>query len=129
MYKLIHTLAELQTYLSGVALVTFDFETAPTEQYRTETKAALDAHKSHIIGISFSVAEADGVYLPLAHRVGENAPDTEAIWQWLADFFTNSEVTKIAHNLAFESAFLYARGIIIQEMSCLRGMNTRKTAH
>jgi DNA polymerase-1 len=36
-------------------------------------------------------------------------------WNWLAGFFADSAVTKIAHNLAFESQFLYARGIVIQE--------------
>jgi DNA polymerase-1 len=84
MYKLIRTLTELKNYIADSKLVAFDFETAPTKQYRTETKAALDAHKSHIIGISFSVAESDGVYLPLAHRVGENAPAPEGIWDYLA---------------------------------------------
>lgn len=115
MYRLIHTLEELQTYLSGAIVIAFDFETAPDDGYRKEEKAALDAHKSHIAGISFSVTEADGVYLPLTHRVGQNASGLIEIWQWLAVFFADSAVTKVAHNLSFESAFLYARGIIIQE--------------
>jgi DNA polymerase-1 len=72
-YKPIYSLGELQEYLSGASLVAFDFETAPDEKYRNDDKAALDAHKSHIAGISFSVAEGSGVYLPLAHRIGENA--------------------------------------------------------
>lgn len=114
-YKFISTLQELQNYLSGAALVAFDFETAPDDEYRNEDRAALDAHKSHIVGISFSVTEGDGVYLPIAHRIEKNAPELSTIWDWLADFFTDPAITKIAHNLAFESAFLYARGIIIQE--------------
>ena len=114
-YKPIHTLDELQTYLSGADIVAFDFETAPTEKYRKEDKAALDAHKNRIVGISFSVAEGDGVYLPLAHRTGDNTPDPEAIWKWLEGFFTDPNVVKIAHNLAFESQFLYALSIVIQE--------------
>ncbi len=113
-YRPIHTLEELQTYLSAATTVTFDFETAPDEPYRQEDRAALDAHKSHITGISFSVAEGDAVYLPIAHRIGQNAADPEAIWNRLAAFFTDPGVTKIAHNLAFESAFLYARGIVVQ---------------
>jgi len=78
-YKKIITLGELQSYLSGATHVAFDFETAPTEKYKKEEKAALDAHKSRIVGISFSVAEGDAVYLPLAHRAGENASDTKSI--------------------------------------------------
>ena len=114
-YKPIYTLDELQKYISGASHVGFDFETAPLAKYRTEEKASLDAHKSHIVGISFSIAEGDAVYLPLAHTIGENATNPEAIWQWLAVFFADSSIVKIAHNLAFEAQFLYALGIVVQE--------------
>lgn len=115
-YRFILSLADLQTYLSGTTVVAFDFETAPDDAYRNDDRAALDAHKSHITGISFSVAEGDAVYLPLKHRVGENAADQDAIWTWLKPgFFMNPAVIKVAHNLAFESAFLYAKGIVVQE--------------
>jgi len=96
MYKTIHTLAQLQEYLNGKTQVAFDLETDPLDQYRSEDKAALDAHKSHIVGISFSVAEGDGVYLPLAHRVGQNATDPEAIWEYLAKFFACIGIVKIS---------------------------------
>ena len=115
MYKPINSLAELQDYLADTTLVAFDFETSPTDEYRSESKAALDPHKSQIVGMSFSVAEGDAVYLPLAHRNGGNAADPESLWDYLADFFTNPNITKIAHNLTFESAFLYKHGIVIQE--------------
>ncbi|NLO46503.1 MAG: bifunctional 3'-5' exonuclease/DNA polymerase [Clostridiales bacterium] len=114
LYKPIYTLQLLQTYLSDAPVVAFDFETAPDEKYRNEDKAALDAHKSHIVGISFSVAEGSGVYLPIAHRIGRNVEESTEIWAWLAEFFASTSITKIAHNLAFESQFLYARGIVIQ---------------
>lgn len=115
MYQSIYTLKKLQNYLAAASVVAFDFETAPVEKYRNEDKAALDAHKSHIAGISFSVAEGSGVYLPITHRIGRNADGLPEIWAWLAEFFASTSVTKIAHNLAFESQFLYARGIVIQE--------------
>lgn len=84
MYKPIYTLQQLQTYLSDAPVVAFDFETAPDEKYRNEDKAALYAHKSHIAGISFSVAEGSGVYLPIAHRIGQNAEELTEIWAcWL----------------------------------------------
>ena len=115
-YKPIFTLTQLKHYLAGATHIAFDFETSPTDPYRAVEKAALDAHKAAITGISFSVAEGSGVYLPLTHRAGQNAADQPAVWQWLTEaVFTNSAVTKIAHNLAFESAFLYARGIALQE--------------
>lgn len=114
-YKVILMIEELQNYLAAAPVVAFDFETAPDEKYRNEDKAALDAHKSHIVGISFSVAEGSGVYLPIAHRVGQNAEEMMETWDWLSGFFSDSTVTKIAHNLSFESQFLYARGIVVQE--------------
>ena len=115
MYKFIANIAELRDYLKPADIVAFDFETAPDEPYRDEDKAALDPHKAHIVGISFSKTEKDGIYIPIAHKTGKNIPNLIELWQWLADeFFANPHVIKIAHNLAFESMFLYARGIVIQ---------------
>ncbi|MCL2509216.1 MAG: DNA polymerase [Oscillospiraceae bacterium] len=116
MYYSTTSLPDLQDYLYGAALVSFDFETAPDEQWRHEPKAALDPHKAHIVGISFSVAEGNAVYVPIAHKIGENAAPLTELWQWLADnFFASKTVIKVAHNLAFESAFLYAHDIVLQE--------------
>lgn len=114
-YQCVTTLEEMQKYLRNAGIVAFDFETAPDEPYRNEEKAALDAHKSHIVGISFSVAEGSAIYLPIAHRIGKNAAPLTEIWAWLAEqFFTNPEIIKVAHNLNFEAMFLYAKGIVIQ---------------
>ncbi|GHV49245.1 hypothetical protein FACS189499_10210 [Clostridia bacterium] len=115
MYRKITEIAEVRIYLSTAKAVAFDFETAPDEQYRDEPKAALDSHKSHIVGISFSTAENSGIYVPLAHKVGENVSDSVVLWQFLSEFFADPTIIKVAHNLAFESAFLYARGIVVQE--------------
>ena len=114
-YKCVTDLAKLQDYLSGARLVAFDFETAPQEECRRDEKAALDAHKANIVGVSFSAAEGSAIYVPLKHRVGENAAEQEAIWRWLSEaFFQNTGMIKVAHNLSFEAMFLYARGIVLQ---------------
>jgi DNA polymerase-1 len=103
-------------YLSASTIIAFDFETAPDEPYRGEERAALDPHKSHIVGISFSIAENSAIYVPMAHKAGENAAKLTEIWAWLTEhFFSNPEIIKVAHNLAFESMFMYSRGIVIQE--------------
>ena len=116
MYKSITTLLELLSYLNNAKVVAFDFETAPDTLYRNYDKAALDPHQAHIAGISFSVAEGDAIYLPLAHRSGANAIDQEDIWDWLTEeFFQSTSIVKVAHNLAFEASFLYARDIVVQE--------------
>lgn len=114
-YRCVTTLKEIRDYLSGAAIVAFDFETAPTDHYRDNDRAALDAHKADIVGVSFSVKEGSAIYVPLHHRQGENAENAEKILCSLQDIlWMNHSVTKVAHNLAFEAMFLYAQGIVLQ---------------
>ena len=114
-YRCVTTLKEIHKYLGDAALVAFDFETAPMDDSRSEEKAALDAHKAFIVGVSLSIAEGTAVYVPLAHRCGQNAEDPKAVMDYLKTaVFQNPRVTKVAHNLSFEAMFLYARGIILQ---------------
>ena len=93
----------------------FDFETAPLEEYRAEERAALDAHKAAITGMSLSVSEGSGIYVPLRHRAGRNAAKPEAVMDYLREaLFENTMIIKVAHNLAFEAMFLYALGVVVQ---------------
>lgn len=62
-YRSITRLSDLADYINHAKAVAFDFETAPLPPYREEERAALDAHKSVIAGISLSVAEGDAVYV------------------------------------------------------------------
>ena len=112
-YRLVTTLQELRAYLAGAAVVAFDFETSPDEGYREDAKAALDPAKSHIVGVSFSVEAGTGVYVPVAHRVGTNI-DRDAFIGYLTAFLTDTTVTKVAHNIAFEASMAYAMGIVIR---------------
>lgn len=114
-YRCITGLEELTAYLEGAKIVALDFETSPTEAYRNEERAALDAYKARIAGVSLSVSEGTAVYMPLTHRAGRNAEEPEGIMQFLKQaLFENPSVIKVAHNLAFEAMFLYAQGIVIQ---------------
>lgn len=114
-YKCVTTLKEIQNYLGGANIVAFDFETSPDEKYRNEEKAALDAHKASITGVSFSVSEGTAVYVPFRHRTGQNVEDQPEIWKYLkTNVFMNTTVIKVAHNLSFESMFLYALNIVVQ---------------
>ena len=114
-YCCVTELSSVREYLAGASVVGFDFETAPVEQYRGEERAALDAHKAVITGVSFSVAEGSGIYVPLRHRCGRNISAPEAVMEYLrVMFFENATVIKVAHNLAFESMFSYALGMVIQ---------------
>ena len=57
--------------------------------------------------------EGTGIYVPVAHRIGSNI-DKEDFLRFLSAFLTDRAVTKVAHNIAFESAMAYAQGIVIQ---------------
>ena len=114
-YRSVTAIAEIKELLNNNRPVAFDFETAPDEAYRSEDRAALDAHKSHITGISFSMEEGVAFYAPLAHKVGINAEKQDELWTFLKEaVFENTSRVKIAHNLAFEAMFLYAKGIVVQ---------------
>ena len=113
-YRCVTTLSEIQNYLGDSGLISFDYETSPDEAFRDTPKAALDPHRSHIVGVSFSVAEGEGIYAPLAHRAGKNSEAPDGIWRWLdAAFFSNTSIVKIAHNLSFEAMFTYAKSVVI----------------
>lgn len=71
-YRCVTSVQEIQQYIGDAAVVAFDYETAPDEPYRMEEKAALDPQKNHMTGCSFSVKEHTGIYVPVAHKVGEN---------------------------------------------------------
>lgn len=61
-YRCAISVQEIREYIGDATIVAFDYETAPDEPYRTEEKAALAPHKSHIAGCSFSVKEHAGIY-------------------------------------------------------------------
>ena len=112
-YRLVNTVEGIKEYIGNSSIVAFDFETAPDDPYRNEEKAALDPAKSHIVGCSFSVKEGSGIYVPVSHRIGQNI-DNKAFYKFLAEFLIDKSIVKTAHNIAFESSFAYAKGIVIQ---------------
>ena len=106
---------EIREYLGDAQVVAFDFETAPQAEWRSDPLAALDAHQAEIVGISLSVAPGSGIYIPLRHRDGQNANPAQVIPVLRDRIWENPDVIKVAHNMAFESMFLYKHGIILRE--------------
>ncbi len=51
-YACVTDLQRIKDYLQGAPVVAFDFETSPLLQYREDNRAALDAHRACIVGIS-----------------------------------------------------------------------------
>ena len=109
-YKLAKSTDDVRNYLKNTEIISFDFETAPNDEYREETMASIDPHKSHIVGVSFSAKAGTGIYVPIAHKNTSLNIDLFKLLNEIA----KSRVVKIAHNLAFETMFLYANGILIK---------------
>ena len=112
-YACVRSVSEIKDYLAGSSIVAFDIETAPEDKYRNVPGAALDPHMSKIAGISFSVAEGSGIYVPMRHRTGKNA-DVKEVEEFLVGFAADKSVIKVAHKLDFESMFFYHIGIVLQ---------------
>ena len=113
-YRCITDTQQIREYLDNADTVAFDFETAPLPECRADAQAALDAHRANIVGISLSVKEGSAIYVPLRHHDGNNADPVQVI-PFLRDaLWMNTAILKVAHNLAFESMFLYAQEIILQ---------------
>lgn len=111
-YKCITSVEELRKYIGNASVVAFDFETAPLSEWRADPKAALDAHKSDVTGVSFSVSKGTAVYVPVHHLTGVNA-DEKKLLIFFAEF-SQMPCIKVAHNLAFEAMFLYKHSIVLQ---------------
>ena len=111
-YKLALSKEEIQEYIGRHNLLALDIETSPFEEYRSDYKASLDAHRSSITGISFSVEENTGIYVPFSHKVGRNADFVET-FEWIKNnILLNENMTVVIHNAAFETMFFYALGFI-----------------
>ncbi|WP_167958536.1 bifunctional 3'-5' exonuclease/DNA polymerase [Anaerosporobacter faecicola] len=112
-YECVISVQGIKDYIGNAIEVAFDYETAPDEPFREEDKAALDPHKSHIVGCSFSVKEGTGIYVPIAHLIGTNI-DKDEFFAYLREFLSDKRIIKIAHNIAFESCQSYHQGIVIK---------------
>mgnify|MGYP001088816481 CR=1 FL=1 len=113
-YKLALNKEEIAKYIENFKLLALDIETSPLSQYRNDEKSALDAHKSTITGMSFSVSKGSGIYVPFHHKVGVNA-DFVDTWGWIKqNILMNENLTVVIHNAAFETMFFYALGCIPQ---------------
>ena len=111
-YKLALNSKEIREYIGNHKLLALDIETSPFEKYRNNDRASLDAHKSSITGISFSVVEGTGIYVPFNHKVGRNA-DFVGTFDWIKrNILMNENLTVVIYNAAFETMFFYALDFI-----------------
>lgn len=111
-YRLALNSQEIREHIGTHKLLALDIETSPRPSFRDDDKTSLDAHKSSITGISFSVVEGTGIYVPFNHKVGRNADFVET-FEWIKNnILLNEKMTIVIHNAAFETMFFYALGFI-----------------
>ena len=134
-YICVTSVHELETYIGTAKIIAFDFETAPTAEHRNTPEAAINAHTADIVGVSFSVKEGTGVYVPLSHRATHGTvinANFDAIMGYLARLMADTSIVKVAHNLVFEAMFLCKHGIIPKQPlydTMIAHLMTLKTTH
>ena len=103
-YSVVRKEREIAEYIGSSELLALDIETSPKSKYRDDEKASLDARRSTITGISFSVSENSEIYVPFHHKVGINA-DFVDTWKWIQNkILMNESLTVVIHNAANISA-------------------------
>lgn len=113
-YKLAKSVDEIKEYLKDFTLIGLDIETFPIDKYRNDERAALDSNKSIITGISLSVSNGTGIYIPLHHRNYGNADFNEIFVYIKNNILLDENKTVVIHNAVFESSFFYALGIVMK---------------
>ncbi|HEX4599666.1 MAG TPA: DNA polymerase I, partial [Burkholderiaceae bacterium] len=89
-------------------------EQAPLTSFDTET-TSLEPMVARLVGVSFSVAELEGCYIPLAHRY-PGAPDQlalEQVLQKLRPWLESSRHPKVGQNLKYDTHVLANHGIAL----------------
>ncbi len=93
-------LAELQAALEHARQISFDTETTSTNPLQ-----------ANLVGISLSVQEGQGYYIPVGHRTsGPQLPVSQVI-EALRPAMTNPRIPKVGHNVKFDWLVLAENGL------------------
>ena len=96
-YRLAETLADVEAYLAGLeADRPFGMDTEGT---------SLNTRKSKLVGISLSTEEADAIYIPTGHKIGNNLPQAKVI-ELIKDRIELTGAKPIFHNAKIDLSVL-----------------------
>lgn len=98
-------LEALVTELNRVELISFDTETTSTNEMQAE-----------LVGISLSVHEGTGFYIPVGHNNNRNLP-VEQVITALRGPMTNPEIGKAAHNAKYDYIVLARYGLTVTPLT------------
>jgi DNA polymerase-1 len=94
-------LAALVEKISSAPVLALDTETTSTDPMRAE-----------LVGMSFSIAEGEGFYLPLRHADGPNL-DLGAVKRGLGAILADPRIPKAGHNIKYDLTILARAGLPI----------------
>jgi DNA polymerase I len=97
---------DLQQVLSKTKVISFDTETTST-----------DPMQASLVGISVSVQEGEGYYIPVGHAGGQPNMDMKLVLDDLRPSFTDPQVQKVGHNLKYDALVLRNHGLIPSPLS------------
>lgn len=98
-------LADLLKELNKAKVISFDTETTSTEEMKAE-----------IVGISLSIKEGEGYYIPTGHNAGKNLP-LEEVLSALKGPLTDPKIGKIAHNAKYDYIVLARHGLKVSPLT------------
>ncbi|HMD82336.1 MAG TPA: 5'-3' exonuclease H3TH domain-containing protein, partial [Anaerolineales bacterium] len=98
-------LDDLVKELNKAKVISFDTETTSTEEMKAE-----------IVGISLSIKEGEGYYIPIGHRTGTNLPLDQVLAAIKAPL-TDPKIGKIAHNAKYDYIVLARHGLKVSPLT------------
>ena len=98
-------LVDLVKELNKAKVISFDTETTSTEEMKAE-----------IVGISLSIKEGEGYYIPTGHRAGTNLP-LDQVLSALKGPLTDPKIGKIAHNAKYDYIVLARQGLRVSPLT------------
>ncbi len=98
-------LKNLARELDNAKVISFDTETTGTEEMTAE-----------LVGISLSVKEGQGYYIPVGHVAGKNLPIKKVI-DAITPPMTNAKIGKVAHNAKYDYIVLARYGLTVSPLT------------
>ncbi len=106
--QVVDTPAKLEALVAKLQMakvISFDTETTSTDEMQAD-----------LVGISLSVQEGTGYYIPVGHKSGQNLP-VEQVISALRGPMTNPEIGKVAHNAKYDYIMLIRYGLKVTPLA------------
>lgn len=102
----LQSLNDLVTHLNNASIISVDTETT-----------GIDPNSAKLIGISISIKEGEGYYIPLQHQTSNSQLPIPEVITALTPPLTNPKIKKIGHNIGYDYTMLKRHGLTISPIS------------